>query len=455
VKAVEAAAAGARSTAAVAERARSAAGSEPAAARGVEPWLVVLPLVNLGFALATGIVLGLKAADPSFAVAALPLQILQPVHTLTAFGCAFSGIAALYVARARELRAGGAERIARIVKVALFAFFPLAALSIASGRGSGKEYLTWAPILTPLLLAVFAALGAHFFTYSRTFSRAAPEASWLIGLGLLCIPAGLVEGSLYEIFDLDFARELSFEWHSLDILFAGTNAALYGFGLVFAGGTVTALRRPLLYLLAAFTFVSTFGHHHYLSPQPTSIKLVAVTASLLAGVSFVRHVRATLSLRGEPVARAPDAFLRAAELWTLIAIGSGILIAIPHVNLVVHGTHAVVAHAMGSLIGVDVMLVLGGLAHYARIEDPRAIRRIGRCVRWINGLLLALWACLTVAGVVKGWLRFDVPHIAYDERFRGWLHPLPILGLALAVPLALVAVDLIRAARRAPARASN
>ncbi len=408
------------------------------------PLLVVTTLGCLLLALATGLIVAVKSVSPELALQTLPLQILRPLHTLASMGCVFTGICALFLFAGREAGSLGMNGLASIVTFLVLVFLPAAALSIVLGEGSGKEYVSWAPVLTPLLVAVFALLAVNFFTNLRAFVSASPEAAWLIGLGLLCISLGLIETSAYRMVGADFARELSFDWHALDIVFAGWSAMLYGFGILMVGHRIKPLRTTWLYALAAFTFVSTFGHHHYMSPQAHVIKIIALTASMMAGLSFVRHVRAVLKARGKRPAGAVAPFLRTVEIWTLVAIGSGILLAVPQVNLVLHGTYAVVAHSMGAMMGVDLMLVLGGLVFYLRPVEERAVARITRYLGWFNVALALFWVDLVAAGVVKGVMRFDDVHAVYQPIVLRVLTPLPVLGVLVAIPLVLISVELLR-----------
>ena len=414
------------------------------------PLFVFTTLVCLLLALATGLVVAVKVVLPELALLALPLQVLRPLHTLASIGCLFAGISALFLFAGKEAGARGMNALAVVLAVLILTFLPAAALSILIGAGSGKEYVSWSPALTPMLVVLFALLAVSFFANLRAFVGASPEAAWLIGLGLLCIPLGLIEASSYRVVGPRFAKEISLDWHALDIIFAGWSAALYGFGILIVGGKVKPLRATWLYALAAFTFVSTFGHHHYLSPQAQAIKVIALTASMMAGLSFVRHIRTVLRTRGEPAGGPLGPLLRTVELWTLVAIGSGILLAVPRVNLVLHGTYAVIAHSMGAMIGVDVILVLGGLAYYLRPLEAPVLARISRYTRWFNVALALMWVDLVLAGVLKGVMRFDTVHAVYQPMVLRMLMPLPVLGLLVAVPLALICFELLRqvAARR-------
>jgi len=413
---------------------------------------VALPLSCLAITLAAGVLLAQKNALRDWALVVLPMQRLQPLHTLAAIGLVLAGIASLLWLTTERLETRPSSGSGRALILSTAAALLIAAWTVVVGGGSGREYFSWAPAATPPLLLVLVALAVFFFRRFRIFSSASPEAAWLIGLGLLCMPLGLVEGHLYLLDAVPLDKSLSFEWHALDIFFAGWNATLYGFGILFAGGGAKPLRARWLFVLAAFTFVSTFGHHHYLSSQPRSLKLIAVTASMLAGVSFLRHVRVVWRERGAESSAPVAPFLRAAETWTLVAIGSGVVLAIPRVNLLLHGTWAIVAHSMVAMIGVNVMLVLGGLVHHLDFDRAEA-RRLRTSIVWCNRLLGLIWLDLLAAGVTEGSLRFGFSHELVKSAAANLLVPLPTLGVFLAVALGDAGRILLRASRRASSSA--
>jgi len=406
----------------------------------------------LTLTLVLGVALAIEAVWPIRLT--LPMERLQPLHTFLAIGFVLCGIASvLDLAVGR----GHALRLVRIsFWIALVPFLLAGGGSILIGRGSGREYLTWAPILSPLLILFLIGLGVAALRNVATIARRSPEAAWLIGVGLVVMPLGVIEASAYLLPGVALSRDLSFQWHGLDIVVAGWNAVLYGLGILVVG-VAKPLRGRWLYLLAALAFVSTFGHHHYLSPQPETIKVIAFIASMIAGVSFLRHARAAIGLIGRPDGRPVPILIRAAELWTLVAIGSGVLLAVPRINLVLHGTYAIVGHAMGAMIGVNVMLILAGLVRLVPLS-ARASRRVAGWVVLANLALALLWLDLLAAGTVEGVLRFGHPYQGYRPWVERMLLPLPAFGLALAAPLWLICLDValsalaLRARRRGAAR---
>jgi len=163
---------------------------------------------------------------------------------------------------------------------------------------------------------------------------------------------------------------------------------------------------------------------------------------MLGAVSFLRHIGSLWRSRGHSAASAGAPFFFSAELWTLFAVGSGIVLAYPQINLVLHGTYAIVGHSMGSMVGVNAMIILGALISRRADEltgvgpTPLDLAQTTRRLAGRFNLLLALIvADLFLAGLVKGLIRFEGDHHAYQPAVRWILVPLPLPGLLLTITL--------------------
>ncbi|MBX3323118.1 MAG: cbb3-type cytochrome c oxidase subunit I [Phycisphaeraceae bacterium] len=399
----------------------------------------------LHWTLGTGVLLGVKSARPQFAVDWLPMQIVQPLHTLGALGFLFYGIIALMsvVMRRHGMRTAGALGW---VSTGMGVFLLAAGGSVLLGWGSGLEYTSWWMPLTVVPAFVAAALAGCVWIDLRRFVNLSAEGSWLLLMGTLLILLGIVErgaGTMAR----EVTRALMVEWHALDTMFAGINVSLYGLAILItsAPGGGRPMRPRLLCGVAVFALLSTFGHHHYLSSQPLTFKWLAFGASMLGLLSLWRHVSSLRRGHHAAATTAATVFFRVATAWTVFAVGTGVLLAVPPINEVLHGTHAIVAHSMGSIIGINVMIVIGGLAsdlpanRYA-VQLPVLQRR----ARWFSAILLALVVVLAASGVVKGVLRIEHGHQSYQHIVRGLLVPLPAIGLILS----LVVIRLMTRIRR-------
>lgn len=394
-----------------------------------------------------GLITSIKIAEPGFALVGLPFQRLRPLHTFFSISAVISGLLALIAAITGSSQTSRTAMPRQLILMALF--IGAGSLTLAAGITSGREYISWHPALSLLLFAAVFDAALQVVRARRVLLLRSAESLWLIGLGFLFILLGLIESHLWLLPDIGYnsVRDLTVQWHGLDVFFAGINAALYGCAIQVTSRQGKPLRARSLFLIATASMLFTFGHHHYVSPQPGFLKVLALVASLLAMVSFVRHLRTTQAMGEQSSPIAP--LLKAVETWTLVAVGSGILMAIPYINTVLHGTYAVVIHAMGSMIGVNLMIVLaGGFAMLGKETLLRAGRiRFG--VRVINYALTALWLGLTLIAVMEGLLRVNTDYLMISSKLRPMLYVFPVVGSALLFGLLFLCVELWRGCRAA------
>lgn len=371
----------------------------------------------------------------------LPFQRVRPLHTLFAFMGMILGIFAL---------AAGVFRFRdwslKLQTSLLIGFTALAAILVALGHFSGREYIAWPPYLMPFLMAPLVLLVIELWRVRPQAAERSPEAFWLLFTGVGLLLFGLAETQLYLLPAIggDPVRDLTVQWHGLDAVFAGINVSLYGAAVFFLEPKAKPLRPLPLFSLAGFSMLFTFGHHHYVSPQPSFLKVLALIASLIAAISFVRHLQIYGKLLARNSEERPAHFflLRSAEWWTVVAIGSGIVFAIPQLNLYIHGTYLVVMHAMGSMIGINVFIILaGGFAMVGYRENSAANIRLG--ARLVNYSLAGLWVVLAVPSLYRGFLRLEHDFPVIEEAMRPYLWSFPALGLVLLVGLFLVCFEFL------------
>jgi len=400
-----------------------------------------------------GLVGALRLVLPEDWVAHLPFARLRPLHTFYALYAMIMGLAGMVEALLPPRAAS--PRWARLQIWLLAAFGLAGGAGIAAGWMSGREYLGWAPALTPLLLGALFILMGRVARGREELAKAAPEGFWLLALGLIFTFVGLLESQLYLFPAVggDLVRNLSVQWHGLDTVIAGLNAGIYGGAIALTSRRSKPLRTRWLFAFAGFSLLFTFSHHHYLSPQPSFLKWLALAASLVAGLSFFRHAWALLrsSAHQAPAAERPiGPLLASAEVWTIVAMGTGVLFALPNLNLILHGTHLVLMHAMGSMIGINfILIVLAGflVTGYSERACPHTLRW---GLRTLNLGLVGLWVVLGAAGWIKGSMRLDHTYADYQAAIQPWLYGFPVFGLLVLVGLFLLCFELIGACESAP-----
>jgi len=394
-------------------------------------------LLSLGWTLATGVVVAVKSAAPGLGVQWLPMQVVQPWHTLGAIAMLVAGVATLVGVVCRRI-GSPATILERLVTPTTATLVLAGAIAIALGQGSGLEYLVWPRGLSFAPVGLLVLIAWSVWRRLDWLCGISPEGAWLLVMGATLAPLGMIERLLGSEL-IEPTRALMIEWHAMDTAFAGLNTALYGLGILCTApvGGGRGLRSRGLYVVAVVALLSTFGHHHYGSGQPSLLKWTALGGSLLGMVSFARHIRVLRRARPARRSQVPTEPLEhAAGAWTLFAVGSGVLLAVPPVNHILHGTHAIVAHAMGAIIGVNVAVIMSGIIGVDRRHDPALQRAVRRATGLMQVALVLIVLDLAAAGLCRGIWRIDGTHRDHQPIVRAVLVPLPLLGLWLSVAMA-------------------
>jgi nitric oxide reductase subunit B len=422
------------------------------AKRASLPFLIVAAstFILTGF---IGFLASIKVAFPDINEAFFTFEKLRPLHTLFPITGVLSGSFGwiTYITFEKDNKI---KILLSFASFSLLLFFVTgASLSLIIGKSSGREYFSWPPMFSiPLILSLLIMCYLLFKKFSFLFKKS-PEGSWLVGFGIIFILIGLTESLTWLIPTIgnNFIKDLTLQWHGIDTFFAGLNAFLYGVGVFVIQKNPKPLRKKGLYLIAIFSLLFTFGHHHYVSPQPQFLKILAFIASMIAMFSFIKHLRAYKNgvERNKASKSAMEMLFQSVELWTIVSFGSGILFAIPKINLIIHGTYLVVIHAMGSMIGVQLVLVfIAGFSIY-RIENRVSESRIKLSIKMLNIFLISLWVLMGIIGLIKGVMKFDSNYYEIANVSKYYLYLLPVFGMILFIIISLISIELIKSSLKA------
>jgi nitric oxide reductase large subunit len=380
-------------------------------------------------------------------IAHLRMQVLRPLHTMLSLVAMLSGGMAITSSLLQSIAPPIRKGFEGITLMLLVTFICLATITLLMGITSGREYVSWVPLLSLILIPAVLLTTCTVIQRFRELSTASPEGYWLLVLGWLLTAFGLIETHefLVPYIFSNGVRDLSSQWHGIDTIIAGVNVMLYA-GMIFVlQQKPKPLRKRWLYFFAGFGLLGTFGHHHYASPQPGYLKVFAFAASMVAILSFFRHLNGYLKEwkqeKQEPHPIMP--LVLAAEYWTIVAVGSGILFAIPQINFYVHGTYLIVIHAMGSMIGINFMIIIAAALLFMGYEPNHSRTAIKWGVRMTNWALSLLWVGLAVPSLIKGILR---THQSYQQFFpltEPWLILFPICGLLLFAGIFVLTSELV------------
>ena len=287
-----------------------------------------------------------------------------------------------------------------------------------SGNFGGREYFEFPPILSVPIFVTWILFGWNYFMTVRQDKAAWPVYYWMWGTGIVFFFITFLEAHLWLIpfFRESMVRELIVQWKSYGALTGSWNMLVYGTALYVAtkiAGSDDAARSKMafgLYFLGLFNLMFGWAHHTYLVPSETWIRTFAYVVSMTELFIFGKIIwdwRGSLEAWQKNRHCGAYRFLFAADIWVFVNLVLALIISVPAFNLFTHGTHITVAHAMGSTIGINTMILLASVFYIVREEVPEAAR--AGCSRqvtagfWIANVSLAIFfGALVLAGVGKG-----------------------------------------------------
>jgi nitric oxide reductase subunit B len=219
---------------------------------------------------------------------------------------------------------------------------------------------------------------------------------------------------LFDFFHTNIVRDMTVQWKAMGSMVGSWNMLIYGTGMYVmeqTSGNSKPARSPIaffFYFLGLTNLMFNWGHHTYIIPAAPWIKNVAYIISmteLLILAHLIMQWRKTMNDARKNYHRMPYRLLSYADAWIVLNLTLAIIISVPAWNYYTHGTHITVAHAMGTTIGINTMLLLASLFYIIKKERPEAFekrkRRVGRGIVITNIALLIFWASLLGSGLVK------------------------------------------------------
>ncbi|MFV1987000.1 MAG: cbb3-type cytochrome c oxidase subunit I [Gemmatimonadota bacterium] len=420
-------------------------------------------LVAIGVVIAAGILTALYSVPslaPAFQSIGLDLRQLRPLHTAFAAAWIFlGGVAVVH----RFLQDHGPPtpgvRLRLRIQVACWAIAGIGIIgSLLFGIGSGREYVGFHPIFSLFILVGWVCYAWNFFLIAGPRFWEGPVYLTMWGVGMLFFIVTFLEQHAYLISGVfgDPVLDLRIQWKAVGTLVGSMNLFVYG-SVIYIGERIsrdgsyghskTAYALLGVGLLNSFT---NFAHHTYHLPERELVKWIAFVVSMLEIIILARAVFDLWTMARKPKDHAFCAargFFHAAKWWSVAIIFSAVLLSIPPLNSIVHGTYVVPGHAMGAMIGIDSMILLGAiiwiLSEHLQAREGEAAwetlhtRPIRRIVLGLNLSVASLVLWLHVVGVATGVTRGTfAPNETYVP--PGWVTAYGGIGFAVTGSLTLV-----------------
>ncbi|NUN47811.1 MAG: cbb3-type cytochrome c oxidase subunit I [Candidatus Brocadiae bacterium] len=392
--------------------------------------IALLALLALG-ACAVTLVGGMVASlaytswEPAVRRSGLTLQHLRPIHESFAFAWVFLGGIAVVHAWLISLGGplAGAERLRFRAMIALWCTAGAGILvSLLAGRFTGREYAGYHPAFGAMILGGWGLFAWNFFARAGFSLRGKPVYVWMWSAAIPLFVITFLEANAYT---LDWVsrrplRDIAIQWKSNGVMVGCFNLLAYGSILWVSGvmrGDDRYSRSATGFLLFSVGIINTFtnyGHHTFHLPQTPWVHWVSFLVSMLEVVILAKVMLDLWNLRrrGTPAEglALPARFGASVTLWTFLMLATAIAMSVPPVNSLIHGTHIVTAHAMGTMIGIDSMIlwcalswIAGGFAGPGSAAARRPLAR--HAVTVLDISLFAFLALFAVRGAAAGLAR--------------------------------------------------
>jgi nitric oxide reductase subunit B len=360
----------------------------------------------------------------------LGFPALRPLHTT--FASAWIFLAAIAVIHRWLEEMGGpvtaGDRWRLRLQVSLWALAGVGiTITLLMGITSGREYMGFHPLLSiPIFLGWLLFAWNYFRVAGPDFwNRPIYVSMWGVGLCFFVFTFSEQHAYLLPGVYADPIVDLRVQWKACGTLVGSFNLLVYG-SLYYVGerlsGDEGPARSRLAYALFGVGLLNSFtnyAHHTYHLPQRELVKWVSFVISMTEIVILARVVwdlaQSLARKHADEQPRTAVLFMKAAKWWTAAMLGVSLLISIPPLNSLIHGTHVVMGHAMGTEIGIDSMILFAAVfallseilrrrgADDAVLQTP-SIRRMAL---GFNVAVAALVGWLTLWGVAVGVTRYQ------------------------------------------------
>ncbi|MEI2740225.1 MAG: cbb3-type cytochrome c oxidase subunit I [Chitinophagaceae bacterium] len=379
---------------------------------------LVLALSYLLFGLLLGVIGGFQYLLPPFLKDQLSFQKTRPLHVYLVITWLFTAAQAgiyYYLPQVANRPIYWQQGIwwhfimQLIVSVLIVTCFFL-------GYFGGREYLEFPPLIGLFIFISWVPFAINFFFTLKPNYKTAPVYIWSWSTGIIFFFITLSESYLwlFDFFSTNIVRDVTVQWKALGSMVGSWNMLIYGTGMYVmeqTNGNKKPARSPIaffFYFLGLTNLMFNWGHHTYIVPAAPWVKMVAYVISmteLIILAYLIMQWRNMMSKARKNYHLVPYRLLSYADGWALLNLTLAIIISVPAWNYYTHGTHITVAHAMGTTIGINTMLLFASIFYIIQQDNPAAAEKKKQMAGWgiliTNISLLIFWISLLGSGIVK------------------------------------------------------
>jgi nitric oxide reductase subunit B len=396
---------------------------------------------------------------PEFLKDSIGLSGLRPMHVTAAiFWILLAATGAVY----RSLEEITKQQNHTLLQLLHWALWLVALIGIYysyfTGNYGGREYWEYPPEFAIIIGLAWVFFLVVFIIRVRTIKKW-PVYIWMWLTGIVYFLFIFIENYLWVIpyFRESFIKDMVIQWKAAGSIVGAYNMLVYGTAFYVmeriskASNTGFDKWAFALFFLSFFNMLFNWGHHLYLVPTNPTIHYVGYIVSMTEWVFFIKILynwRKQVTEAETHYHYFPYRFLLAANFWLFLNLTLALLMSIPVVNLYMHGTHFITAHAMGTTIGINTMIMLSAVFYFLLPERENHKSPWLKIGFWGAQLsLLVFLAALIGMGLVKSFWLFEEPQAPFGEmmeRSRMWIVLFIVSGAGLMASFLMLIFLLIK-----------
>jgi nitric oxide reductase subunit B len=326
-----------------------------------------------------------------------------------------------------------------------------------TGNFGGREYWEYPPEFAILIGLAWILFLIVFIQKVKTIKRW-PVYIWMWLTGIVYFLFIFIENYLWVIpyFRESFIKDMVIQWKAAGSIVGAYNMLVFGTAFYvmerISKQTNIGFNKWVyaLFFLTFFNMLFNWGHHLYLVPTNVTIHYVGYIVSMTEWVFFIKILYNWRKQVTEAEAHYhyfPYRFLLAANFWLFLNLTLALFMSIPVINLYMHGTHFITAHAMGTTIGINTMILLAVVFYYLLPEKKNHQSQWLKAGFWgAQVSLLVFLIALIGMGLVKSFWFFEDPQTPFAEmmeRSRVWILLFIVSGTTLMLSFLILGMNLI------------
>jgi nitric oxide reductase subunit B len=390
----------------------------------------------------------------------LTFQQIRPLHTgMVVCWIFLAGISCIYYFLIKEYKVQSGAFFRR-AKISLFLWVTAGicyVVGILANHFTGREYIPFNPIVSSTIMVGWIILAVNYFKTVKLRTGDTPVYVWMWGVSLCLFTWTFIEAHLYLIPAISNTPiyDLSIQWKSYGSMVGSFNLLVYG-SVYFVGEHVFGCKKKArstlafsLFFVGILNSFTNYGHHTYHIPQSHFIKWTSFIVSMLEISIFAKVcldiVCCSKMLQSCGKERITALFFVFGTAWTWLQLFTSIFMSIPNLNGFVHGTHVITSHAMGTMVGIDSMMLWGVAFFLVSSMYPKATKYLNRpavakAAIASNVFLFLFWSAMTIKGLAFGWVRYTGEESAFIAQIDLYF---PILFLIFGIGLTVTSITMI------------